>query len=388
MHAILHRRGAWAIAWMLLLPALAQQPAGAQGREGVSTGDASAAAVRLNDIQVVGSHNSYKLPIDPALLDVMRQDRPEQALALDYAHLPLREQLDLGLRNLEIDVYHDPEGGRYAAPAGLSLAASAPYDPAGEMARPGFKVLHIQDLDFRSSCLRLTTCLQEIRDWSAANPVHVPIVITVNAKDEVIDRPGFVRPLPFDAAAFDALDAEIRSVFPDTLLLTPDDVRGAYPTLEAAVLDGQWPRLAAIRGQVLFVLDEGGARLEAYRDGHPSLQGRVLFANAPEGTPEAAVRIVNDPLADFETIQRLVRAGYLVRTRADANTHEARRGDTRRRDAAFASGAQVVTTDYYVPDTTLGTGYQVQLPGGGPARCNPVRQPASCTSDRLETIRP
>ena len=90
-----------------------------------------------------------------------------------------------------------------------------------------------------------------------------------------------------------------------------------------------------------------------------------MFVNAKEGRPEAAFRIVNDPIADFDYIQRLVRAGYLVRTRADANTREARLGDYQRMKAAFDSGAQFISTDYYVPNPAFGTGYQVRLPGGG-----------------------
>lgn len=103
-----------------------------------------------------------------------------------------------------------------------------------------------------------------------------------------------------------------------------------------------------------------------------------MFANAEEGTPAAAFRIVNDPIAQGDAIQRLVQQGYMVRTRADANTVEARRGETRRRDAAFASGAHVVTTDYYRPDPSFGTGYEVALPGGAPMRCNPITASTAC----------
>lgn len=347
-------------------------------------GEDAGEGLRLNDLQVVGSHNSYKRPIDPALLDLMRRQNPRQADALDYAHPPLPAQLDAGLRSLELDVYHDPEGGRYAAPLGLALASASPYDSEGAMEAPGFKVLHVQDLDFRSVCLSLDACLAAIRSWSEAHPRHLPLVVTMNAKDDTLSLEGSTPPLPFDAAALDALDAAIRAAFPPEALITPDDVRGDHPTLEAAVLAGAWPTLPASRGRVLFVLDEGGRKLAAYRDGHPSLRGRVLFANAPEGTPEAAVRIVNDPQEDFAYIQRLVRAGYLVRTRADADTREARAGDTARRDAAFASGAHVVTTDYYVPDARFETGYSVALPGGGAGRCNPVRAAHGCPGAPLE----
>ncbi|PQJ34148.1 hypothetical protein BSZ35_05620 [Salinibacter sp. 10B] len=364
-----------AVGSLLLLP----PPAPAQ----------SPPSLRLNDLQVLGSHNSYKAAIDSSLMQILRQRRPETARALDYAHPPLQEQLQFGLRSLELDVYYDPNGGRYADPYGRTLVKKqglppgAPYDPNERMDTMGFKVLHVQGLDFRSNCLTFQRCLREVQIWSTAHPRHVSIIITLNAKDDSIGRPGFTEPLPFDSTAFAALDAEIRSVFSADELITPDDVRGTAPTLRAAVRNEQWPLLSEARGHVLFVLDETGRKLEAYRKGHPSLQGRAMFADAPEDSPEAAFHIVNEPIEHGDQIRRLVREGYLVRTRADANTVEARTGNIRRREAAFASGAHVISTDYYRPDPELGTGYKVSLPGGKPARCNPVTAPPECQTDDL-----
>jgi hypothetical protein len=82
----------------------------------------------------------------------------------------------------------------------------------------------------------------------------------------------------------------------------------------------------------------------------------------------------NDPVAGFDEIGDLVRSGFLVRTRADASTREARSGDTTRRDRALASGAQFVSTDYPEPDPRF-TGYRVTLPGAAEARPNPVSAP-------------
>ena len=97
---------------------------------------------------------------------------------------------------------------------------------------------------------------------------------------------------------------------------------------------------------------------------------------APEGQPAAAIRILKEPIRQFDEIQRLVQAGYMVRTRADADTREARENDTRRRAAAFASGAQAVRTDYYLPATHFGSEYQVSLPQ--PIDCNPISAPINC----------
>ena len=105
-------------------------------------------------------------------------------------------------------------------------------------------------------------------------------------------------------------------------------------------------------------------------------QQRPMFTNAPEGHPAAGIMILNEPVEQFDEIQRLVAAGYMVRTRADADTREARDNNTSRRDAAFASGAQAISTDYYQPATHFGNDYQVILPQA--IRCNPVTAPADC----------
>jgi hypothetical protein len=76
-----------------------------------------------------------------------------------------------------------------------------------------------------------------------------------------------------------------------------------------------------------------------------------------------------------------------VRTRADGDNVEPFAGDTSKRDAALASGAQFVSTDYpvIVPGVPMtGTPYVVDIPGGTPARCNPVTAPAACASTDIE----
>jgi hypothetical protein len=239
-------------------------------------------------------------------------------------------------------------------------------------------LLQIPALAFRGNFLTFLRCLQHVKQWSDGHPGHLPIVITLNAKDDTLDRPWATPPLPFDAAALDSIDAEIRSVFSEDDLIRPDDVRDEYDTLEAAVRAGAWPTLDEVRGTVLFVLDQSGRKLEAYRRDHPSLRGRVMFADAPEGTPESAFHIVNEPIEKGDRIRELVEAGYMVRTRADAGTVEAREDDPRRKEAAFASGAHVITTDYFQPDPAMGTDYEVSLPGGEPGRCNPVTAPDHC----------
>jgi hypothetical protein len=150
------------------------------------------------------------------------------------------------------------------------------------------------------------------------------------------------------------------------------------------VLAGRWPRLDAARGQVLFVLDDKGAKRDAYRAEVPDLADRSIFVDVPEVDPDAGITVVNDPIGDADRIRALVEAGFIVRTRADADTEQARTGDTTQRDAALASGAHYVSTDYVWPDDRFGTGYAVDLPGDSAARCNPVSAPRQCERANLD----
>jgi hypothetical protein len=52
--------------------------------------------------------------------------------------------------------------------------------------------------------------------------------------------------------------------------------------------------------------------------------------------------------------------------------------------AALNGGAQLVSTDYEQPDPTIGNGYVVRIPGGTPARCNPVTGPPGCRPADVE----
>src|SRR5690606_11049414 len=106
--------------------------------------------LHINQLQVIGSHNSYKNAIEPALLEAMaKMDTTHSVYGLQYEHIAIEKQLDMGLRNLEIDVYADTKGGKYAHPKGLDLVTpEKPYDTEGVMKKPGFKVLHMPDFDF------------------------------------------------------------------------------------------------------------------------------------------------------------------------------------------------------------------------------------------------
>lgn len=334
--------------------------------------------LRVNDLLSVGTHNSYKSAIPDAEMAQLRARSTRAGTLLDYSHRPLSEELDDGARQLELDVYYDPQGRRFADPLGPRMLGQRLDDAtAEELAKPGFKVMHIPDFDFRSTCTRFVACLQTVKAWSDAHPDHIPILILINAKDDSPLGKGGAAIAKFDAAAFDALDAEVASVFADDDLITPDQVQGKHATLREAVLAGGWPKLREARGRVFFALDEAPNKVAIYRGERRSLEGRRMFVNIDESSPAAAYITLNEPLQDSKRIRAAVEAGFIVRTRADADTLEARSGKTERREAALGSGAQYVSTDYMRPDPRF-PGYSARLPDGATTVCNPVRAPKQC----------
>lgn len=382
----------------VLLPALltCSLIATACGDDGSGEGDD--AAVRINEIQTIGSHNSYHLAMDGPAADTLAGLAPDYWESIDYSHEPVTDQLETyGIRQFEFDVFADPEGGLYSNRPAMEIVGLPTESGIAELDDPGFKTMHTQDVDFETTCVTFVDCLSEVDTWSSANPTHVPIAILVELKSESlaeqvddlgIDLSQFgvdwVEPLPMTPQLFDDLEGEVLSVFDEDQIITPDDVRGDHDTLDEAISEDGWPTLDDSRGKVIFLLDNPGAEADMYREGAPALENKLLFTSAEPGAPDAAFVKANDPIEEADLIAAALEAGYLVRTRSDTPTGHARTGDTSMRDAALASGAQYVSTDFYREREEFGTGYVVVLSDGVAARCNPVTAPATCIAADLE----
>jgi hypothetical protein len=337
---------------------------------------AATSDIHINQLQVIGTHNSYHAGFAPSARRVMQKEAPKEFSAIDYSHPSLTRQLDDGVRQVELDVFSDAKGGLYLDPAIDHMIAlnGLPADPPtaapGTWEKPGFKVMHIQGVDQRSTCQPFTACLAELRAWSRAHPGHSPLFVLVETKQEPLKvKIPTVIPEQFTPAVFDALDAEIASVFPRDEMIVPDDVRGEHASLDEAVRAGGWPTVDKASGKVVFLLDQ--RKMEGvYSEGHPSLRGRLIFTNATPGAEDAAFTECNECSAD--DINALVRRGYIVRARTDDPAQgQGLKNDGSRRDVVLASGAQLISTDYPAGEPSE-HGYSVGLPGGVSARCNPV----------------
>ena len=353
--------------------------------------------LRINHLQLLGSHNSYHLRPGPDAYAAIELLSAELAESIDYSHRSLTEQLDeFGVRQFEIDVFADPAGGLYASRAAMPVIGLPAESGLAVLDEPGFKVLHTQDFDFETNCLTLQLCLGEIAAWSDANADHLPLMIMIEVKEESVPAAAadaglelpelpieWTIPVATDDAVLRALDAELIEAMGEQRILRPDDVRGARSTLEQAVLEDGWPTLEESRGKVMFAMVNTGLARDLYRAPSAVLEGRVMFTTSSPGDPDAAFLRVDDPIGGADEIARRAAEGYIIRTRTDSPTADAREGDTTRRDAAVGSGAHFLSTDYYAPDPAFGTGYEVAVP----PLCNPVTAPVECTLELVAAVR-
>ncbi len=315
---------------------------------------AFAEPLRLNHIQVIGTHNSYHVRPPDYIFETL-SDWNAEVMAWDYTHDPLDIQLDNGVRNFELDIH--------------------PFTD-------GFAVMHVPVVDEASTCPIFVDCLRVVYDWSQRNPRHLPVSFLLEFKMREALMAG--KPLmEINEAMCEAFEQAILSVFPREQLFTPDDIRGDAPTLTEAVRAHGWPTLEESLGKVFFVLHNRSELRQVYTEGRNSLEGRLMFVNSSPDRDDAAYIVVDNPYSD--SIPELLRYNMLVRVRADSGLREARRGDGQRRDAAFSSGAHVVSTDFPNGKAHPDTGYVVAFPDNAPARCNPLFSPDDCT-ERLNAL--
>ena len=330
----------------------------------------------LNQIQLIGTHNSYHIAPHSSVMSLIRKVMPSQADTIKYSHRPLTEQLELiGMRKFELDIFHDIKGGGYSQPLGAIMAhgikwrRNYPEFDVDALKNPGMKVLHFPNFDFRSNTPNLIKALHEIEAWSRKNSYHLPIMILIETKNT--NEGSTTSSGIFGVKDFVELEKEIKSVLNLSRIITPDEVRGKFSTLNKAIRTKGWPSLYKSRGRFIFALDNQGKELESYLKLHPQLKEALMFVSSPPGRPESAFLKINDPIRNYSTIKKNVAKGYLIRTRADSDLIQFKNVDYKQMQKAFSSGAQYISTDF--PSiNNKDSNYSVKWPKGGIGRLNPL----------------
>jgi hypothetical protein len=294
--------------------------------------------LRLNHMQVKGTHNSYHQ--EPPL--VFHESH-------GYSHPPLDAQMeDHGVRAFEIDVHLE---------SGVVT------------------VYHILFIDEETSCATFTQCLEVIKGWSDVNMGHLPIMVWIEVKEET------------GGGAFNdltILDDLIHDVFPSERLLTPDDVRGDHASLRDALEDEGWPTLGEVRDRAMFMVLNGGSGTDAYTLDGQTLEGRTMFMGAgPDqfDAPWAGVAKINDPGSSH--VPEAHAKNILVASNGCGAGDDAV-DCAARLETALTSGVQMYKDDFLQPTDDMS--YWLDFPDGNPARCNAVTAPSECTSEALESL--
>ena len=358
-----------------------QQPRGERNRDDIDA--ASTSAPKSADVPArldaapqpgAGARFAQQLPrrAVPAGARRAAQGRPGRspsASTTGTARSP--EQFPLGIRQIELDVWSDPKGGKYAHPSLPQSLGLPPPDPA-VMDKPGFKVIHEADIDTNSTCLTFVLCLRAGEDVVGRAPG--PRADHDRRRDEGHrGDAGDVR----RARRRDPLGAlTVGAHHPRRRARLRPEPRSRDP--HAWVADarrGARPHHVHARQRELRA---GRARRAIRRCGAGSCSRRRRPATT---TPRSAK--LNDPIADAAKIKAALAANMLVRTRADADTVQARSNehdDARRR----ARRRRPVREHRLRGARPALRPYVVQIPGGTPARCNPVTAPPTCRPTDVE----
>ena len=296
--------------------------------------------LRLHHVQVKGTHNSYHLEPESPVHDSHR-----------YSHLPLNEQFESqGVRAIELDLHY--------------ADSDSP-----------FQVVHLGLVDEETTCATFVGCLEIIKGWSTDNPQHLPIMVWMEMKTGSADA---------KEAALTLVETRISSVFTDSDLLKPDDVKGDYGSIREALSTEGWPTLGQIRGRVAFIILSSD-HTDAYLEMHPNGEGGLLYPNAdvPQfDEPWAAITKFNDPKS-VDGISYALEKNILVASNicgADMSDEDCETN----RQAGLDNGVMMLKDDF--PGKVSSRDYWLDIPKGNPARCNPKTAPEFCRSEALENL--
>jgi len=292
--------------------------------------------VKLNEMQFLATHNSYKLPISPVanffsnnvLLRMGLTYRDEFL----YGFETLTQQLDRGIRSIELDVMRQ---------------------------RGSFRCGHMAIVDMNSSIPDLALGLREIKMWSDANPGHLPITILIENKTNMPIGGPYM-------SVDDLLDLDklLLQAFGETLL-TPGELLGGFESFAALREGDAWPPLREVMGRVLALYHFNGATTWDYIALDPSLRSQAMFpvlsnsAVRYEEVDAASFILCNHPVDLAEVIPALVERNMIIRTRLDMYL----RHPPERFHAGVNSGAQLLSTDYPPRDGIGQNDYTAWLEG-------------------------
>lgn len=317
---------------------------------GIYDGDLAEAlesGIKFNELSFLGTHNSYQKVI---IEETKKLYESLSALTfglysaenLDFESETLTDQLNCGIRSFELDI--------------------ETFDRDGEIS---FTCMHNPYFEMATSCYDFSLAMKEISMWSDNNPGHLPITLLVEPKSIFIPLEDMEF---FNIEYAEALDDMLRETLGDKLF-TPADMQRDYASFgEMRAADG-WCEVKDMLGKVVVLLHDCAAT-EKYIAIDPAVKTQAMFPVLREGDVDrdcASVILCNKPEKLLKIKEDIINnRKIMVRTRADQFNRISE--DTRKN--AFASGANIISTDYPVRTDTGYGDYVVTFGGKTTVRPN------------------
>lgn len=292
--------------------------------------DISSSHLKLNEIQYLATHNSYKGMSTPlGRFFVGLGDSFQEARALKYSYKTLTEQLKSGIRSMELDV-------RYR--------------------KQTFILNHVPLVDNSSVAPNLALALEEINLYMTYNPNHMPIILIFEMKDDWMMLDPMLKPMDNDVLVqFNDL---IKNVFGDKLY-SPNDLRIDNLSINDTIKTHGWPEISSLLGKIICVMHPSSIN-QTYRGIDFSSSKQALFSGSYKDDIEhddTSFIIHND--IDVASIESLVQMGYIVRTRMD----ESLIYKDEQRLLAISSGAHILSSDFTIGRKDLSSSLIIDLNG-------------------------
>ncbi len=260
---------------------------------------AVSSGVKYNEVAFLGTHNSYKIgsteqykklydALDVATFSIIGSE------TADFTADTLTQQLELGIRNLEIDIETVVSDGSVS-----------------------FAVSHIPYLDNVSSCYDLALALEEVKLWSENNPGHLPVSVIIEPKRAVVPIDGM---RGFNIEYANILDNLVSEILGDTLL-TPKDMMGDYASFKDMRENDGWLPLGDTMGKVLVLLHDCSATTRFIKQDE-TIKSRAMFPVLrynDRNKSYTSFILDNEPDAALRhEEENLDKCNLIVRTRADS----------------------------------------------------------------------
>lgn len=271
---------------------------------------------QYNDLQVLASHNSYKL-YQPTLSYLFASTVypivGEDGDVMNYENPTTTEQLNVGIRSFEWDI----------------------QEYSGEF--DGYIVQHEAYIDCCSSIPNLELAFEEIAMWSEYNEDHMPITIIIECKDTVV--PDYGKEDITDGETLYEMSLMIAEVLGDSLY-TPSEMLGDYDTMLDMRLDDAYPTLDELQGKIIVILHYG-SYCESYAQ-TVDFDDQLLFTAL--GDENSCFTIENDSQTNVTPLIEAIEENFIVRTRINEWGYLDYNSEVE--EFALSIGANILTSDY------------------------------------------